>query len=73
MSDHKSKEKVLIIHEDEAAMLYKAVRQAISSNDWNLLDDEMWCEVNCLKALDEKLQVYLDEGTGRDVIEVDSK
>ena len=63
-----NKETVLIIHEDEAATFYKLVINRLKSGWTDLSDDDQWSEASMLRALEEKLTAYLDDGEGDDVI-----
>ena len=65
-----SKEKVVIVHEDEAATLYNLVVNRLKQPGWDLHDEEQWSEASMLKQLEEKLRAYLDNGQGKDVREV---
>jgi len=52
-------EKVIILHEDEANVVYCALLNHLKSK-WDLLDDSDWSQVVFLKSLEEKLRQYLD-------------
>jgi len=68
-------EKVLIIHEDEACVLWHTVREGLAAGKWNPLDDENWATLVFLKSLEEKLGNYLDDPMGNlsvDVVDLDS-
>lgn len=66
-------EKVLIIHEDEACVLWCTIREQLRVGKWNPLDDESWSNLLFLKALEKKLGDYMDAGAdGPDVVSIDS-
>ena len=68
-------EKVLIIHEAEACVLYHTVRERLAAEKWNPLDDENWATLIFLKNLEEKLGNYLEYPMGNlsvDVVDLDS-
>lgn len=64
------KEKVVVLDEVEACVVYAALVEQLKM-PCNLLDEEEWENAVFLKALVEKLRKYLDEGIGKDVIERD--
>lgn len=65
-----SKEKVVLLDEVEACVVYAALVEQLKA-PCNLLNEEEWENAVFLKALVEKLRKYLDESIGKDVIERD--
>lgn len=53
-------EKVIILHEDEAATAWMMIQNCLKLRSWNLTDEEDWVLVVSLKNLEEKLRRYLD-------------
>jgi hypothetical protein len=67
-------EKVLIIHEDEASVVYHVLREYMKARKhWDLTDDEQWSQAQAMKSLEVKLELYLDcaDASNRDIITVD--
>jgi hypothetical protein len=63
-------EKVLIFHEDEVNFVLNLIRDRLEINDWDLNDEEEWCELLYLKEMEKKIIAYLDHDMGDDVREM---
>lgn len=64
--------KVLIIHEDEANVVFDLVMNHLKNGPWDLTDEVKANEARYLQGLRLKLEEYLDHGKGEDVIEKDA-
>jgi hypothetical protein len=63
-------EKVLIIHEDEASVLWSHLQNELKNTKWDPSDEESYLHLIFLKNLQLKIQKYLDnEPSAKDVIE----
>lgn len=67
-------EKVLIIHEDEASVLWNSVQSELKNTKWDPTDEESYCHLTFLKNLERKIQKYLDnEPSAKDVSDLTSE
>lgn len=60
-------EKVLVLHEAEASAVYDAIVRRLKAGPWDLSDESVANEALFLRHLRDKLEEYLDKGTGKDV------
>lgn len=63
-------EKVLVIHEKEAVVLFDCVARRIVSPVWDLSNELDVSELEFLKALEKKLAAYIDMGVGEDIASI---
>lgn len=63
------KEQVIVLHEEEACIVWEAVRKYLTDRKWDVTDEEDWSMLVNTKTIEEKIRKYLDHGEGEDVIE----
>lgn len=53
-------EKVIILHEDEANVVYSLIQEYLKLKTLDITDEEDWSLILYFKSLQEKLRQYLD-------------
>jgi hypothetical protein len=55
-----SNEKVVVLHEDEAGVVYSLIQEYLKLKTLDITDEEDWSLILYFKSLQEKLRQYLD-------------